>query len=180
MLRCTCTIHLGIQWPRIRCFRAYAQHQHGRLQGLCPTLPNLIFSCVPELLAQNKCKYSYAPELLAQDKSLIIQVLQSSLLNTNHQSPMCSIAPRSTQIINHSCAPELLAQHKSSITQLLQSFLLNTKLLINYVLQGPHPTQTSIYIYIYIINNCLTPNIYNKSSCSYVVGSSTQYIKTSR
>ena len=69
MLECTCTIHLGIQWPRIRCSRSYVQHQHGRLQGLCPTHP-IIFSCVPELLAQRK--------------SSIIQVLQSSSLNIKH------------------------------------------------------------------------------------------------
>ena len=61
---------------------------------------------------------------------------------------MCSIAYRSTQIINHSSAPDLLTQHKSSITQVLQIFPLDTKHLINHVLQGPHPTQTSIYIYI--------------------------------
>ena len=104
MLGCTCMIHLGIQWTRIWCFRAYSQHQHGRLQGLFPTLP-IIFSCVPELLAQQKGKYL--------------------------------------------CDSELLAQHKSSMTHVLQRFPLNTKHLINHVIQGPRPTQTSIYIYIY-------------------------------
>ena len=83
MLGCTCTIHLGIQWPRIRCSKYYAQHQHGRLQGLWPTHP-IIFSCVSELLAQHKGKYSCALEHLAQHKSSITQVLQIFLLNTKH------------------------------------------------------------------------------------------------
>ena len=83
MLGCTCTIHLGIQWKRIQCSRAYAQHQHGRIQGLCPTLP-IIFSWVLELLSQHKCKYSCALELLPQYTTLIIDVLQSSPLNTKH------------------------------------------------------------------------------------------------
>ena len=61
---------------------------------------------------------------------------------------MCSRVPRSTQIINHSCALELLTKHKLSITHVLQSFSLNTKPLINHVLQGPCPTQTSIYIFL--------------------------------
>ena len=101
MLGFTCRIHLGIQFPRILCSTAYAQHQHGRLQGLCPTL-SIIFSCVPKLLAQHKYKYS--------------------------------------------CALELLPQHKILITHVLQSSSLNTKHLINHVLEGPLPTQTSIYI----------------------------------
>ena len=84
MLGCTCTIHLGIQWPMIRCSKYYAQHQHGRLQGLCPTLP-IIFSCVLEFLTQHKCKYSCAPELLAEHKTAI-----------------------------YPCAPELLTQQKTS------------------------------------------------------------------
>ena len=57
--------------------------------------------------------HSCAPEFLAQHKSSITHVLQSSSLNTNHQSLMCYRAPCSTQIINHSCARELLAQHKT-------------------------------------------------------------------
>ena len=102
MLGCSGTIHLGIQWPSIRCSRAYAQHQHGRLQGLCTTHP-IIFSCVPELLAQHKGMYS--------------------------------------------CAPDILAQHNSAITQVFHRSTLNTRNLVNHVLQGPRPTQTSIYIY---------------------------------
>ena len=84
MLGCTCRIHLGIQWPSILCSRSYAQHQHGRIQGLCPTLPNYVFmrsiascstkisqnSCAPELLAQHKTSiYPCAPEILAQHKT---------------------------------------------------------------------------------------------------------------
>ena len=98
MLVCTSTIHLGILWLRTRCSRAYAQHQHGRIQGLCPTLPNYLFkcsrascstkmsqkSCTPELFTQHKYKYSCAPELLDQHKTLI-----------------------------YPCAPEILVQHKT-------------------------------------------------------------------
>ena len=131
MLGCTCTIHRGIQWPRYQCYRSYAQHRHGRLQGFFPTHP-IIFSCVPELLVQQKGKYSCAPEILAQCKSSITSVFQSS---------------RSTQKINHSSVPELPTQHKTLIILVLQSFPLNTKHLINHVLQGPCPTQTNIYIY---------------------------------
>ena len=69
MIGCTCRIHLGIQWPRIRCSRAYAQHQLGMFQGLCPTLPILIFSCTSELHARHKC--------------FITQVLERFSLNTN-------------------------------------------------------------------------------------------------
>ena len=71
---------------------------------------------------------------------VITHVLQSSLLNINHQSLKCSRASRSTQIINHSNPPKLPSQHKSSINQVLQSFPLNTKYLINHVLQIPCPT----------------------------------------
>ena len=83
--------------------RDYALHQNGRLQGLFPTLP-IIFSCVPELLAQHKCKYSCALELLAQHKTLITHVLQSPSPNTKHLLPMCSTSPRSTQTSHQSCA----------------------------------------------------------------------------
>ena len=134
-------IHLGIQFPRIRCSTTYAQHQHGRLQGLCPTLPNYLFmcsiascstqmsldSCAPKLLAQHKYKYSFALELLAQKKT--------------------SIFP---------CSPELLTQHKTSHQSCAS---------------GSTPNTTNIYI----LNNWITPNIQSKSSCSYVVGSLTQY-----
>ena len=96
MLGCTCTIHLGIQWPRIRCSRAYAQHQHGRLQGLCLTL-SIIFSCVSEILSQHKFKYSCAPEILSQHKTLITHVLQSYLLNTKHRINHVLQGPRPTK-----------------------------------------------------------------------------------
>ena len=105
-------VHIGIQWPRIRCSRSYAQHQHGRLEGLFPTHP-IIFSCVLELFTQHKGKYSYAPNILTQHKSSITQVLQSSSLNTNHQSLKCSRASHSTQIINHSSVPKISTQHKT-------------------------------------------------------------------
>ena len=126
MLGCTCIIHLGIQWPRIRCSRDYAQHQHGRLHGLFPTL-QIIYSCVQELLAQHKGKYSCAPKLPAQHKSSITKVLQSFPLNTNHQSLKCSRASHSTQNINHSSARELLAQHKTSHKSCASRSTPNTK-----------------------------------------------------
>ena len=74
---------------------------------------------------------------------------------------MCSRASCSTQNISLIMCFRVHAQHKY---------------FINHVLQVPRPTQLS-YISICIINNCLMPNIQNKSSCSYGVGSSTQYIK---
>ena len=126
MLGYTSTIHPGIQWPRIRCSRAYAEHQHGRLQGLCPILP-IIFSCVPELIAQHKSRCSCALELLDQYKSSITQVIQSFPLNTNHRPLKCSRASRSTQIINHSSAPELPAQHKTSHQSCASRSTSNTK-----------------------------------------------------
>ena len=113
MLGCTCTIHLGIQWPRIRCSRSYAQHQHGRLQGLCPTIP-IIFSCDLELHARHKGKYSCAQEFLAQQKSSITHVLQSSSLNTNHKSLVCSKASSSTQNISSVMCFRVHAQHKQA------------------------------------------------------------------
>ena len=116
MLGFTCVIHLGIQWPRIQFSIAYAQHQHGRPQGLCPTIP-IIFSCLLELLAQHKT----------------------------------SIYP---------CALELLTQHKTSHQPCASGSTPNTNK------------------HIYIICNWLTPTISNKSSCSYAMWSSTQYIKT--
>ena len=98
MLGFTCTIHLGIQWPRIQCSRACAQPQHGRLQGLFPTLPIYLFmcsrascstqisqkSCDPEILAQHKHKLSCSPELLTWWKYLNTHVLYISSLNTRH------------------------------------------------------------------------------------------------
>ena len=85
MLGCTCMIHLGIQWPKIRCSRTYAQHQHGMLQILCPTFP-IIFSCVPDIYAQHKRKYSCVPEPLAQHK-------------TSHRS--CDSGSTPKHFINH-------------------------------------------------------------------------------
>ena len=98
MLGCTFRMHPGIQCPRIHFSRAYAQHQHGRLQGLCPALAIYLFmcsrascstkmsqnSCAPYLLSRHKYKNSCARELLTQHKT--------------------SIYP---------CSPELLAQLKT-------------------------------------------------------------------
>ena len=129
MLGCTCRLHLGIQWWRIRCSRYYAQHQLGRVQGLCPTLPVYIFmcfrascstqrfsySCVLEILAQHKHKHSCSPKLLSQHK------------------------------YKYSCPLDIISQHKTSINHVLQSSSLNTKHLINHVLQVPCPTHKIIH-----------------------------------
>ena len=81
-----------------------------------------------------------------------------ALCSTQMQVLMCSRASRSTQKISSIMCFRVHAQQKH---------------FINHVLQFPCPTQT--YIYIYIINNWLTSNIQNKSSCLYAVGSLTQY-----
>ena len=90
-------IDLGIQWPRIQCSRAYAQHQHGMLQILCPTFP-IIFSCVLELYPQHKCKYSCAPEPRAQHK-------------TSHRSCASRSMPNTKNFINHVLQAPHLAQN---------------------------------------------------------------------
>ena len=140
MLGCTCRIHLGIQWPRIQCSRAYAQHQHGRLQALCPTLPNYRLmcsrascstqmfqaSCAPELLTQHKYKYSCDSDPFSQHKT--------------------SIYP---------CTPELLTQHKTSHQSCASGSTPNTR----------KHTHTHTHTHTYIISNWLTPSISNKSSC---------------
>ena len=72
---------------------------------------------------------------------------------------MCSRASHSTQNISLIMCFRVHAQHKH---------------FINHVLQGPHPTQT--YIYIYISSTIgLRSNIQNNSSCLYAVGPLTQY-----
>ena len=128
MLGCTCTIHLGIQWPRTNVPQLMLKSQLGNLQGLFPTLP-IIFSCASKLPSQCKGFHnSCVLELLAQ----------------HNKTLMCSRYSRSTQI-KHSCAPELLPQHKHSNTHVLQCSLFITKHLINHVLQGPRPTHKIIH-----------------------------------
>ena len=90
MLGCTCTIHLGIQWPKIRCSRAYAQHQHGMLHSLCPTFPNYIFMC------------------------------SKALCSTQMKMLMCSRASCSTQNISSITCFRVHAQHKHFINHVLQ------------------------------------------------------------
>ena len=104
---------------------------------------------------------------------LSFHVFQSFSLNTNVSTHVLRSSSLNTNI-NYPCSLELLAQHKTLSTHVLQSSSLNTKHIINHVLQGPCQTKQA---YIYIINNWLMLNIYKKSSCSYVVGSWTQYIK---
>ena len=96
MLGCTCTIHLGIQWPKIRCSRAYVQHKHRRIQSLFPTFP-IIFSCVPELYVQHKCNYSCAPEPLTQHKISHRSCALGSMPNTKHFINHVLQGPRPTQ-----------------------------------------------------------------------------------
>ena len=78
------------------------------------------------------------------------------------------------QKCNYSCAPEPFAQHKTSHRSCASRSMPNTNIssIMCFRVHAQHKT----YIYLYIINNWHTPDIQNKSSCSYVVGSSTQYI----
>ena len=132
MLGCTCIIHLGIQMPRIRCSKAYAQHQFGILQGLCPTLPILIFprvskltwstqtfhnTCAPELALNTNIKTLMCSRAHAQHKYFIIHVLQNwystqtsknscslgLMLNTNIKSLMWSRACGQNKISSIMC-----------------------------------------------------------------------------
>ena len=91
----------------------------------------------------------------AQHFQLYFHVFQSFMLNRK---------------CKYSRAPKSFPQHKTYHRSCASGSTPNTKHFINHVLQGPCPTQN-----IYIINNWLTPNIQNKSSCSYALGSSTQY-----
>ena len=145
---------------KIRCSRSYAQHQLGMLQGLFPTLPILIFSC--------------ASELHAQQKPIITHVLQSShstqTSNTHVLQMSCS---------THSCASEL-ALNINIKSLMCFSAHAQHKHLINYVLQGPHPTHEIIYMlnkkYAFVLHPIyqtnhhphvqlsLMPNIQNKTS----------------
>ena len=52
------------------------------LQSLCPTFP-IIFSCVPDLYAQHKCKYSCSLEPLIQHKTSHRSCVSGSTPNTN-------------------------------------------------------------------------------------------------
>ena len=98
---------------------------------------------------------------------------------------MCSRAPRSTQQ-THSCYSDLHPQHKLN-TYGLQSFSLNTNIQLLMCSIDPFSTQNISSImcfrvhaqhkHIYIICNWIMPSISNKSSCSYVVWSLTQYIQ---
>ena len=113
-------------------------------------------SAIPKLSLNTKCQYvlvlytqgyngqrSDAPELML---NINMEGFQG-LFPTHPIIFSCVPKLLAQHKGRHSCALELLTQHKSSITQVLQSSLLNTKHLINHVLQGPCPTQTSIYIY---------------------------------
>ena len=99
MLGCTCRIKIGIQWPRIRCSRDYAQHQLGRIQCLWPTLPILSFHVLQSFMLKKNI--------------FITHVFPSFLLNTNINTHVLHIFSLNTNI-KYSCAPELLAQHKTS------------------------------------------------------------------
>ena len=96
--------------------------------------------------------------LMPNTSNLSFHVFQSFMLNKNIN----------THVI------ERFLLNTTLITHVLQSSSLNTKHLINHVLQGPHPTQTSIYISSTI---GFHPIYKTKSSCSYAVEYSTKYIK---
>ena len=74
---------------------------------------------------------------------------------------MCFKASHSTKKFKYSSSPELLAQHKTSHQSCAS---------------GSTPN-TSTHTHTHIICNWLMPSILNKSSCSYAMWSSTQYIK---
>ena len=82
-------IHLGIQWPRIRCSKAYAQHQHGMLQSLCPIFPNYIFHVFQSFMLNT---------------NVITHVLQSLLLNAKHIIDHVLKSPHPTQTFHQPCA----------------------------------------------------------------------------
>ena len=133
MLGCTCRIHLGIHRPRIWCSRAYAQHQHERIQGLCQRF-QIIFSCVPELHAQHKCLKNHdlqsfslntiisthAFHIFLLNKKINNHVLHSFSLDTQHQIEMCSRALRSTKNISSTMCFRVHAQHKQTYIYYLQ------------------------------------------------------------
>ena len=100
-------------------------------------------------------------------------VLQSLSLNTKHLTDHVFKGSHPTQTFHESCASG--STPNKNIWSIM-CFRVHTqhKHFINHVLQGPRPTQPS-YISICIIKNCLTPNIQNKSSCSYAVGFLAQY-----
>ena len=88
-----------MQFPRIRCSRAYAQHQLRRLQVLYPTLPSLSFYVLESFMLNTKVFITHVFQSFAVKTNINIHLFQSFSLNTN---------------IKYSCAPEFLAQHKTS------------------------------------------------------------------
>ena len=76
-------------------------------------------------------------------------------------------------ICKHSCALESLDQHKTSHRSGASGSMPNINI-SSIMCFGVH-AQHNQHIYTYITNNWITPNIQRKSSCSYGVGSLTQY-----
>ena len=113
-----------------------------------------------DLMLQSLCSTPTwnTPELMPNISKLYFHVFQSFMLNTNVSAHVLQSLLLNTNISSIMCF-RVHAQHKT---------------FHQHVLQGPRPTQPT-YIYIYIINNWITPNIQNKSSCSCVVGYSTQH-----
>ena len=91
------------------------------LQSLCQTFP-IIFSCVPELYAQHKCKYSCAREPLTQHK-------------TSHRSCALDSTPNTTNIyiINNWLMPNIQRKLSCSyvVWQLIQKKNFNIIIMIN-------------------------------------------------
>ena len=106
-------IHLGIQWPRIRCSRAYAQHQHEGFRAYAQHFQILSFHVFHSFLLNTNVS-THVLQRSSLNTTLITQVLQSSLLNTKHYSPMCSRDPCSTQIITSIMCFKVHAQQKTS------------------------------------------------------------------
>ena len=95
-----------------------------------------------------------------------------SFFSVNFSAYQSSYSMLITGSYKHSAIPELSLNtnvsthvfqslslnHKTSHQSCDSGSMPNTKHFMNHVLQGPCPTQPT-YIYIYIINNWLTPNI---------------------
>ena len=119
----------------------------------------LIFSVTPSAyqtpystLITRSYKHSTIPELLLNTKCQDVLVQYTQRYNGQRSDTLCSTPTRN--------ARELMPNISKLYFHVFQSFMLNTKHFINHVLRGPLPTQET-YIYIYIINNWLTPNIQN-------------------
>ena len=93
-----------------------------------------------------------------QHFQLYFHVLHRFMLNKNVSTHLLQVLSLNTMASHRSCASGSTPNT-------------NISSIMCFRVHAPHKT----YIYIYIINNWLTSNIQNKSSCLYAVGSLTQY-----